>query len=256
MRSARRPPAGRITPGRWLLAALASLTLLVLLWQFTLFLGVLYYAVAPVRMSSVMADELDRLRDTDPRARLEAQWVPRQRISVHLKRAVIAAEDGRFTEHRGVDWEAIERAMVHNQRLAERRARAEASGRPPPRQTVRGGSTISQQLAKNLFLSHDRSYLRKLQELVLTGMIEAVMSKERILELYLNTAEWGVGVFGAEAAARHHFGVSAAQLTPAQAARLAAMLPRPRFYDRNPASGLLARQTQVVLARMGDVRLP
>ena len=121
---------------------------------------------------------------------------------------------------------------------------------------VAGGSTISQQLAKNLFLSGDRSLVRKGQEALITLMLEQTMSKRRILELYLNVAEWGEGVFGAEAAARHHFGVSAAQLTPAQAARLAAMLPRPRFYDRNRGSQYLAAYAERILGRMPSAQVP
>src|SRR5690606_38120888 len=155
----------------------------------------------------------------------------------HLKRAVIASEDARFTEHVGVDWSAIESAFEKN---AER-------GR-----IAFGGSTITMQLAKNLFLSGERSYLRKAQEVLITWMLEAVMSKRRILEIYLNVVEWGQGVFGAEAAARHHFRVSASQLRPAQAARLAAMLPRPRYYDRNPGSGVLERRAALVQRWMRD----
>jgi monofunctional biosynthetic peptidoglycan transglycosylase len=188
-----------------------------------------------------MAQRLAAMRAVDPDAELRHAWVPYDRISVHLKRAVVAAEDARFAEHEGFDWEGIQKAMEKNQRRGK---------------TVSGGSTISQQLAKNLFLSGERSVLRKAQEAVITLMLEAVLDKRRILELYLNVAEWGEGVFGAEAAARHHFGVSAAQLGPAQSARLAAMLPRPRFYDRNPGSAYLAAYAQRILARMPAAQVP
>src|SRR5690606_30521588 len=121
---------------------------------------------------------------------------------------------------------------------------------------VAGGSTITQQLAKNLFLSGERSYVRKAQEVVITYMLEFWMEKERILEIYLNSVEWGVGVFGAEAAARHYYGVSAASLTSYQAARLAVMLPNPRYYDVNRGSSYLARRTDLILRRMNSATLP
>ena len=135
------------------------------------------------------------------------------------------AEDAKFTEHDGFDWEGIQRAMDKNQRRGR---------------IVSGGSTITQQLAKNLFLSGERSAWRKAQEAAITAMLEAVMSKRRIFEIYLNVAEWGENVFGAEAAAQHYFGVKAADLSEDQAAHLAAMLPRPRYYDRNRDSAYLA----------------
>ncbi|HYF57411.1 MAG TPA: monofunctional biosynthetic peptidoglycan transglycosylase [Burkholderiaceae bacterium] len=191
--------------------------------------------------TAFMRAQLETLREKDPGARLRHQWVPYARISPHLKRAVIAAEDAKFTGHDGVDWEAIERAHERNQRRGR---------------VTHGGSTITMQLAKNLFLSGERSYLRKAQELAIAFMLEAVLTKDRILEIYLNVAEWGVGTFGAEAAAHRHFGTTAAQLTPAQAARLAAMLPRPRYYDRNPGSPVLARRAATIQRWMGGVDAP
>jgi monofunctional biosynthetic peptidoglycan transglycosylase len=188
-----------------------------------------------------MREQLSVLRERDPAAKLKHQWVPYERQSPHLKRAVIASEDARFPEHDGVDWEAIEQAFERNAKRGK---------------TAFGGSTITMQLAKNLFLTGDRSYVRKVQELAIAYMLEAVMSKRRILEIYLNVAEWGVGVFGAEAAAQHHFGVSAARLTPMQAARLAAMLPRPRYYDQHRDSVPLARRTAIVQRRMIGVEVP
>jgi monofunctional biosynthetic peptidoglycan transglycosylase len=176
-----------------------------------------------------------------PGAKLRYAWVPYGRISEHLKRAVVAAEDAKFLDHEGFDWEAIQKAMAKNEQRGK---------------VVAGASTITQQLAKNLLLSGERSYLRKGQEAVVTVMIEGVMSKRRILEIYLNVAEWGEGVFGAEAAARHYFGTSAANLSPEQAARLAAMLPRPRFYDRNRGSRYLAIYTERILARMPSAQVP
>jgi monofunctional biosynthetic peptidoglycan transglycosylase len=188
-----------------------------------------------------MERRLDALREKDPRARLRHHWVPYARISSELKRAVIAAEDAKFLDHEGFDWEAIQKAIEKN----ERRGRV-----------VAGGSTISQQLAKNLFLSGERSWLRKGQEAVLTAMLEHAMDKRRILELYLNFAEWGEGVFGAEAAARHHFGVSAAQLDATQAAWLAAILPSPRRYARGARTPYLDARIATIRRRMAYAQIP
>ena len=202
---------------------------------------VLWWTQFDPKTTSFMSERLERMRAKHPQAKLDQRWVPYERISPQLARAVIAAEDARFASHEGVDWDAIEKAIDDNLRKGK---------------VVRGGSTITMQLAKNLFLSGERSYLRKAQEVVITYMIEAVMSKRRILEIYLNVAEWGDGVFGAEAAARHYWGVAASQLDPTQAATMAAMLPRPRFYDRHRDSPLLARRVQFVQRWMAGVALP
>ncbi len=213
----------------------------VLVLQFWYFAHVLWWVRNNPETTSFMREQLSVLREKDPGAQLRHQWVPYKSISPSLRRAVIAAEDANFTDHEGVDWDAIERAYDQNLKKGK---------------IVRGGSTITMQLAKNLFLSGSRSYLRKVQELAITYMLEAVMSKERILEIYLNVAEWGVGVFGAEAGARHYFGVPAAQLAPAQAARMAAMLPRPRFYDRNRSSVSLVRRSAMIQRGMASVDAP
>ena len=186
------------------------------------------------------------------------QWVPYADISDHLKRAVIASEDDGFVNHDGVDWNAIEKAWERNAKAEAQasKAQARAPERPVRAPKIRGGSTITQQLAKNLFLSGSRSYLRKGQELVLAYMIEHVMSKERILELYLNVAEWGVGVFGAQAAAKHYFNTTAANLGNAQSARLAAMLPNPRFYDSHRKSNYLNSRVGILTRRMQLVDIP
>ena len=195
----------------------------------------------PPRETAFMAGRLDELRTTRPGARLQYVWVPYDRISVHLKRAMIAAEDAKFVEHEGFDWDGIQRAMDKNQR----------KGR-----VVAGGSTISQQLAKNLFLSGERSYWRKGEEALITVMLEAMLDKRRIFEIYLNVIEWGNGVFGCEAAAHHYFGVSASQLGAEQAARLAAMTPNPRRYERNPGSKALARRIPIIMTGMPAAELP
>lgn len=188
------------------------------------------------------------------------QWVPYAQISEQLKRAVIASEDAAFIDHEGVEWEAIERARQRNERAeqaAERRAaRAAAQGRTARPAQLRGGSTITQQLAKNLLLSGERTLLRKGQELVLTLALELLLDKERILEIYLNSVEWGDGIFGAEAAAQRYFGKSAARLTRQEGARLAVMLPSPKFYEKRPHSPYLNGRTATIAARMGGVDIP
>ncbi|RYF82123.1 MAG: monofunctional biosynthetic peptidoglycan transglycosylase [Comamonadaceae bacterium] len=184
------------------------------------------------------------------------QWMPYERISDHLKRAVIASEDSAFDAHDGVDWEAIERARERNTEAEERAARAAAQGRTVRDPKVRGGSTITQQLAKNLLLSGERTLLRKGQELMLTMTLELVLGKRRILEIYLNNVEWGEGVFGAEAAAQHYFRKGADRLTPHEAARLAVMLPSPKFYEKRPRSPYLNSRTATIVARMGAVSAP
>ena len=203
--------------------------------------------------------------------RHELPWlqepVARERISDNLRRAVIASEDAGFTEHHGVEWDAVEGAWNKNQR-AEARAQAQqerlagATKRNPTARSrvvvakVVGGSTISQQLAKNLFLSGERTVLRKAQELVITMMLELVLGKERILTAYLNNVEWGEGVFGAQAAAEHYFHTDAARLAPGQAARLAVMLPAPKRFEKTPSSPYVMGRSATIAARMGAVDLP
>jgi monofunctional biosynthetic peptidoglycan transglycosylase len=180
------------------------------------------------------------------------QWVDYAQISDHLKRAVIASEDDGFSSHDGVDWVALEKAWNKNSK-AELRAEQRRTSKPPK---VVGGSTITQQLAKNLFLSGERTLLRKGQEFVLTMALETLLSKRRILEIYLNNVEWGEGVFGAEAAAQHYFRKPAARLSAYEAARLVVMLPRPKYFEKTPNSGYLGERAGVIVARMGDASLP
>jgi monofunctional glycosyltransferase len=175
-------------------------------------------------------------------------WAPYEAISDHLKRAVVASEDAGFVDHGGIDWGAVEAAWRTNQRRAARRPDA------PPR--LRGGSTITQQLAKNLLLSGERQLPRKLQEAVLTLWLELFLDKRRILELYLNHVEWGQGLFGAQAATQRYFRVDAGRLGAGAAARLAVLLPAPKRYERNPASAYLLGRAEAVSARMGAVRIP
>ena len=191
--------------------------------------------------TSFMRHQLDVLQEKKPDFKLQHKWVPYNRISNNLKRAVIASEDDSFVDHEGVDWESMQKAYEKNQKKGK---------------VVSGGSTITQQLAKNLFLSAERSYIRKGEELIITYMLETMMDKQRILEIYLNVVEWGVGIFGAEAAAQHYYHTSAANLGAAQAARLAVMLPKPRYFDKNQGSGYLQRRSEVILQRMNNSELP
>ncbi|ABM31438.1 monofunctional biosynthetic peptidoglycan transglycosylase [Paracidovorax citrulli] len=186
------------------------------------------------------------------------EWVPYGRIADTLKRAVIASEDDGFASHDGVDWNAIEKAWERNARAEARAARLQDAqpGRAVRPARIRGGSTITQQLAKNLLLSGERNLLRKGQEFVLTLALEQLLSKQRILEIYLNSVEWGEGVFGAEAAAQRYFRKSASQLSAAEAARLAVMLPAPRRFEKNPGSAYLSGRTRVILGRMASAELP
>ncbi|HEX6138248.1 MAG TPA: monofunctional biosynthetic peptidoglycan transglycosylase [Casimicrobiaceae bacterium] len=193
------------------------------------------------RETAFMAERMQELHRKNPRAPLRYQFVPYERIATSLKRAMIAAEDSKFVEHEGFDWDGIELALEKNQRRGR---------------IVAGGSTITQQLAKNLFLSGSRSWLRKGEEAVITLMLEAILDKRRIFELYLNVIEWGNGVFGAEAAAQRYFGVPAARLSIEQAARLAAMAPNPRFYEHNQGAPGLNRKIRIILARMPAADLP
>ena len=220
---------------------LGLLFVALLLYQGWFAAHIWYWTEHNPHSTSFMQARLERLRETDSKANLKQQWASYGRISDELKRAVIVAEDAKFSEHDGFDWDGIQKAMEKNQKRGK---------------VVAGGSTISQQLAKNLFLSGERSLWRKGEEAVITWMIETLMDKERILEIYLNVAEWGNGVFGAEAAARHYFNVGAAGLGADQAARLAAMLPRPLYYERNRESEFLQRYSETIRARMRAAQLP
>ena len=243
---------------RWLLlAVLAGIAL-----QLFFVLGIAGTLVLDPLSTTFQRSEAWRIATERDRLRWRQQWVPASRISDHLKRAVIASEDDGFATHEGVDWDALEKAWTRNAKAEEQAARLAlklrsratlAPARPPK---VVGGSTITQQLAKNLLLSGERTLLRKGQEFVLTLALEAMLPKQRILEIYLNSVEWGEGVFGAEAAAQHYFRKPASQLTAHEAARLAVMLPRPRFFEKVPNSGYLASRTNVIVGRMRHAELP
>lgn len=257
--------------GRWLMwVLLAGMAL-----QLFFVLRIALMLVIDPQSTAFMRSEAWRVAGesltTDKTWRWASQWVDYGQISPHLKRAVMASEDAGFVDHGGVDWEALESAWQKNERrqaqvekraeqiekrLASKPEAAEAALKKIKPPKVVGGSTITQQLAKNLLLSGERNLLRKGQELVLALLLEALLSKQRILEIYLNSVEWGEGVFGAEAAAQRYFKKSAAQLTATEAARLAVMLPSPKFFETRPGSAYLARRTGTIVARMGDVSPP
>ncbi len=215
-----------------------GLFLLVQLWFFAWVLVWKVYEPGPTQFMKIRLAELQK---KNPNAKLQQTWVSYGFISPNLKRALIAAEDSKFMQHQGFDFDGIQKAFEKN----EKRGRIAA-----------GGSTITQQLAKNLFLWPEKSFIRKGEEALITLMIEYTWSKRRILEVYMNEIEWGSGIFGAEAASRHYFGISSNELNEYQAAMLASMVPSPQYYDRKGETEGLARQTEVILERMNKVAIP
>ncbi|MFA7281482.1 MAG: monofunctional biosynthetic peptidoglycan transglycosylase [Sterolibacterium sp.] len=220
---------------------LFALVILLLLWQGWYLAWVVWWKYADPGMTHFMEIRLDEARAKNPKAEFRHQWLDYEKISRSLKRAVIAAEDDKFVDHEGFDWEGMQKALEKNRKKGK---------------VVAGGSTISQQLAKNLFLSAAKTPWRKAQEAVITLMLEALWDKRRILEVYLNSVEWGEGIFGAEAAARRYYNISAAQLSAEQAARLAVMLPAPRRYEKNPYSSFVNERTSIILGRMQFAEVP
>jgi monofunctional biosynthetic peptidoglycan transglycosylase len=226
---------------RFLVRALGVLLALAVVWLAWTSARILWYRYEPPRETAFMAWRIDEAQAKGRPLAVRYVWVPYPRIAAPLKRAIVAAEDAKFVDHEGFDWDGIQLALEKNQRRGR---------------IVAGGSTITQQLAKNLFLSPTKSYWRKGEEAAITVLLEILLPKTRILELYLNVIEWGNGVFGAEAASRHYFGIPASQLSAAQAARLAAMAPNPRFYERNPGAPGLLRKIDIILARVPAAELP
>ncbi|WP_298291862.1 monofunctional biosynthetic peptidoglycan transglycosylase [Thiomonas sp.] len=222
---------------------LALLSLLALQGYFALRIA-LWAIVPPSSTTFMRAAQLRLLKSADPPP-WQHEWVRYDAISANLKRAVVASEDATFLTNDGVDWSAIRSAWDKNH-----------SRRYEREDKIVGGSTITQQLAKNLFLSPERDYLRKAQELIITYMLEGILGKRRILEIYLNSVEWGNGIYGAQAAARTYFHTDAARLSPWQAARLAVMLPAPRIYQKRLYSPYLNARTATIAARMWDVQIP
>lgn len=237
---------------RHALRLLALLALAFLALQVMFALRIAAMAWVDPQSTAFQRSEAWRLLTEQGRIAWSQQWVDDGAIAAHLKRAVIASEDAGFVDHSGIEWEAIEKAWEKNQKAEARAERLQA----PRAAKVVGGSTITQQLAKNLLLSGERTVLRKAQEALLTVWLEAFLSKRRILEIYLNSVEWGEGLFGAQAASRHYFRTDAARLGPEAAARLAVMLPAPKRFEKRPGSAYVLGRAATIVARMGDVQLP
>jgi monofunctional biosynthetic peptidoglycan transglycosylase len=225
----------------WIWRIVGALLLFLLLYQLWIFAHIAWWVNHNPSTSAFMDQQLLMMQSKHPEAELRHQWVPYAKISNNLKRAMIASEDAKFVDHEGFDWAGIQKAYEKNLKKGK---------------IVAGGSTISQQLAKNLFLSTKRTPWRKAEEVLITVMLEQMMTKERIFEIYLNVIEWGYGVFGAEAAARHYYHVNAAQLSAPQAAKLAAMVPNPRYYDLHREARGMLRKTEIILKRMNDAEIP
>lgn len=257
---------------RGLLRLVALLVVAGVALQLYFLLRVALMIVVDPQSTSFQRSEAWRLLTEKHQILWSQQWVGYEHISPNLRRAVIASEDAGFVEHSGVEWEAIEKAWERNQRAEarvekinkqlERRSARLGPKAAPPKPVARaepkvvGGSTITQQLAKNLFLGGERSIARKGQEFLITMMLEALLTKQRILEVYLNNVEWGEGVFGAEAAARHYFRVPAQSLGAMQAAQLAVMLPAPKRFEKRPGSAYVLGRASTIVARMGAVEAP
>lgn len=225
----------------WIGRGLLCILLFFVLWNIWIFGHILAWKWINPSATSFMRDQLSEIQKENPEAELRHQWVSYAQISPNLKRALVASEDAKFLDHEGFDWEGMQVAWEKNIK----------KGR-----IVAGGSTISQQLAKNLFLSSGRNPLRKVEEAIITVMLEAILDKRRIFEIYLNVIEWGNGVFGAEAAARHYYKTSAARLGASQSAKLASMVTNPRYYDKNRADRKLIRKSSIVLRRMPYADIP
>jgi monofunctional glycosyltransferase len=233
--------ASRPGPVRWIAYLGAVLVIAWLATQAFYFAQIAVWNYVNPRSTAFMRSDAWRLSQERPGLTVQRVWVPYEQISRNLKRAIIASEDANFVNNNGYETDAILQAWERNK----------AKGK-----IVRGGSTITQQLARNLFLSREKSYIRKGQELIITWMLETLMDKQRIFEIYLNSVEWGNGVYGAEAAARYYYKTSASQLSVAQSARLAVMLPRPRYFDEHRGAAYLAQRSRVIARRMGAAELP
>ncbi|KVQ10134.1 monofunctional biosynthetic peptidoglycan transglycosylase [Burkholderia ubonensis] len=230
-----------VGPARWLVYAGSVFASAWLATQLYYFAQIAIWSVVNPGSTAFMRTDAWWLSRDNPPASIQYQWVPYDQISRNLKRALIASEDATFATNNGYDADAILQAWEKNK----------ARGR-----IVAGGSTITQQLARNLFLSREKSYIRKGQELVITWMLETLLDKERIFEIYLNSVEWGRGVYGAEAAARYYYRIPASRLGAWQSARLAVMLPKPRYFDAHRGTAYQAQRAAVIARRMGAAALP
>jgi monofunctional glycosyltransferase len=236
-----KPRAKSLSFGGYVNRALALVLLWFVVYHLWVFLHICWWIKFNPSSTAFMDTRLAVMQKENPKAKLKYNWVDYSKISNNLKRAVIASEDAKFLQHQGFDWQGIENAFKKNVKKGK---------------LVAGGSTITQQLAKNLFLSSKRSIFRKFEEVIITLMLEQMLTKKRIYEIYLNVIEWGDGVFGAEAAARHYYNKGAYSLSTTQAAKLAVMVPNPRFYDKHRNTGYLNRRTATINARLHMVRVP
>ncbi|HEY3539143.1 MAG TPA: monofunctional biosynthetic peptidoglycan transglycosylase [Trinickia sp.] len=228
-------------PARWAVYAVSVAVAAWLGTQAYYFAQIAVWTFVNPRSTAFMRADAWRLAADRPDLSIAHEWVPYDKISRNLKRAIIASEDANFVNNSGYETDAILQAWERNKSRGK---------------IVAGGSTITQQLARNLFLSREKSYVRKGQEFIITWMLETLMDKQRIFEIYLNSVEWGNGVYGAQAAARYYYRVSADRLTAWQAARLAVMLPRPKYFDEHRSSGYLAQRAAVIARRMGAAEVP
>jgi monofunctional biosynthetic peptidoglycan transglycosylase len=227
---------------KWSAILIAPALGIALIYHLTLVFRIIRYRTVNPTTTALIEQRADEARQRGLAPRREQIWVPYERISKNLVRAVLAGEDNRFFDHSGFDWEEIQKAIQED--WEEKRF-------------ARGASTISQQLAKNLFLSTSKNPLRKLHEALLTLELEAILGKRRILEIYLNVIEWGDGIYGAEAAARYYFNASAASLGAEQAAFLSAIIPNPRE-TYNPAKHprRVERRRNRILRLMRHIVIP
>ena len=245
---------------RWLALGILGIIVGFIAYEAIILLRVYWLRSSNPSSTSLIDTRVNEARKKGQQPRREQVWVPLDRISPNLQRAVLAGEDTNFTTHRGFDYEAIQKAWEQAQRETAREAKREAEDDdwlPNFPEFRRGASTISQQLAKNLYLSSQRSFIRKGQEAIVTIMLERMLTKRRILEIYLNVIEWGDGIYGAEAAARRYFGKPASSLTANEAAYLSAMIPNPRTVfnpQNNPRR--VARRQRIIMRGMPYVKLP
>lgn len=219
-----------------MILVIVSIVLLIQIW---IFASLWWWKDHPVEATMFMRTYYMSNLNTD--AKLYHQWKDSDEISDHFKRAVITVEDGRFLQHNGFDWDGMLTALKRNEKKGT---------------VVAGGSTISQQLTKNLFLYNKRSYFRKAQEAIATWMMERMWSKHRILEVYVNSVELGEGIFGVEAASKFYYGKSAKNLTKDQAIKLAAMLPNPKYYQHHPNDAHMRSRQKMIHKYISHTRLP
>jgi monofunctional biosynthetic peptidoglycan transglycosylase len=229
-------------------------------WEAIMFIRVWHLRSANPASTSLIDARIQEAEAKGQAPRREQLWVPLNRISPNLQRAVLAGEDTNFVTHRGFDYEALQKAWDEGMREAAKEAKKEGDDDdwlPTLPDFKRGASTISQQLAKNLYLSSRRSLFRKGQEALLTIFLERTLTKPRILEIYLNVIEWGDGIYGAEAAAQHYFHKPASALSANEAAYLSAMIPNPRtVFNPQVSPRRVSRRQRIILRGMPHVRIP